>query len=153
MPLLSLRPHHNPAEFWVTFTEWTFGNVSNLFEIPQPVTGRSAFDSNTSACELSTMALPARHKCDGATVQKPASWRLSHQYRHHHGELLELKCTTCSEYRVKTFIFTERMVIKYLPESKWKVSFGAPLKHFLVNAKITRVAKSCCNHTLLKGWA
>lgn len=156
MPCVSFCPHHNPAGCWVIFTQWTFGNVSNLLETSQFITGKSAFDCNNSTCELSAMTLTARHKCDGAIVQKSphhittdttiVSWSVSP------ADMLELKCITCSEERVKTFIFTECMTIKYLSESKWwRVNIEAPLKHFLMNAKLTRVAKSCCNHTLLKG--
>ena len=88
MPCVSFCPYHNPAGCWVIFTEWTFGNVSNLLEIPQFITGKSAFDCNNSTCELSAMTLTARHKCDAAVVQKSP----------HHittDTTTELKCITC----------------------------------------------------------
>lgn len=49
MPCVTtIQSSSNPAGCWVIGMERTFGNVSNLPKIPQPITGRAASDSNTS---------------------------------------------------------------------------------------------------------
>lgn len=94
-----IQPHCNPVACCVIFTEWTFGDVSNLPQIPQPVIGRVVFDPNAVTLEPATMAQPATHKFDSTIVQKSASGRLSHQYICYHYELLGLNWDICSEYR------------------------------------------------------
>lgn len=155
---ISLNPHCSHAAHciigcWAISTEWTVGNIKNLPKIPQPIIGRTVFDPNSNALEPSTVALPASHKFDSAIVQKSASWRLSHQYRHHHQELLGFKCAMYTEYtQGQDFHFHWAHGNSNLPESKWwRMSFGASVRHFLMNAKTTEVVKLCCNHTLLKG--
>lgn len=149
---ISFNPQCNLVGCRVLFTEWTFGNVSNLPQMPQSVIGRAVFDPNSITLEPSTVAQSASHKFDSTTVQKSASWRLSHQYRLHHNELLGLKWDMCSQYRRgQAFIFTECMAIKYLPWKHMMENELWSITEVLSNEyKMTRDVKSCCNHTFPK---